>query len=197
MNNMRILRHTLGWCMWFTVTCSFSFLWFLIYDYPIPIIPTLYSFVSLILIYYASYYASHRFFEKHITADSSAKIAVLQYLFSWRVIWPVIIAGSYFAISWLTDQWFASIKLIPEQHSEPLLYLDARFSRACFYLAVPMYFAADDCLLARKDKIIAGESSVSQALMKEMDEKHDHYERRLKEMEGQLARLEINTRKNG
>jgi type VI protein secretion system component VasK len=122
-------------------------------------------------------------------------MAVFQFVFSWRVIWLILIVGVYFMICWFAEIWFVSAKFIPGRQDDLLLFLDGRFSRACFYIAVPMYLAADDCLLARKDKIIEGESSVSRALMKEMDEKHEHYERRLKEMEGQLARLEMNTKK--
>jgi hypothetical protein len=147
------------------------------------------------IIYYASYYASRNYFRSHITADSSPRVAVLQYLFSWRVIYPLLIIGIYFAAAWFIESWFVSAKLIPRKIDEVLPFMDAKFSRACFYLALPMYFAADDCLLAKKDKVIEGESKVNAALLEEMGKKNEVYEKKFEDMEALLARIEINFKK--
>lgn len=196
MNGVKILRHVLGWCMWFTVTSCFSFLWFLVYDRPLPIQPTVFSYLTLTLVFYLSYYTSYSYFRVNTLGNESVRSSVFRYLFSWRVIWLVLITGTYFILWWIADKWFVSHGILPGRQTDILLFMDGRFSRVCFYLAIPMYFAADDCLLAKKDKIIEGESNVGLVLMREMDERNEQYDKRLKEMEAQIARLEMGVKKN-
>ena len=165
-------------------------------DRPLPLIPTLYSFTALTLVYYASYYASRSFFMSVAANGNSTRSMMLQYIFSWRVIWLLGISAAYFAIIYFADNYFIGADNLGVSGKRVLLYLDSKFGRASFYLAVAIFAAADDCLIAKKDKIIEGESNVSLVLMREMDERNEQYDKRLKEMEAQIARLEMNSRKN-
>jgi hypothetical protein len=156
------LRHFFGWAIWLNVISALPFIWSAINGVKLPAVPTLYNYASLIAVYYASYFFASQYYKKHSGNFGTLLNAVSTYVFSWRIIWPLLITVLFIFCCWYIDGIFATKGIIPGREDDLILYAEAKFSREVFYVTIPIAHAAYHCLVAAYEKTIQVSDEVNE-----------------------------------
>jgi hypothetical protein len=156
------LNHFFGWAIWLNVISALPFLWSAINGIKLPVVPTFYNYASLIAVYYSSYFFASRYYKKHSGNFGTLLNAVSTYIFSWRLIWPLLITFLFVGCCWYIDGVFVANGLIQDRGNDLILYAEKKFSREVFYVTIPIAHAAYHCLVAAYKKTIRVSAEVNE-----------------------------------
>jgi hypothetical protein len=106
-------RHVIVWSIWLFM----NMLWVIVSWATVPVIPTIFNVLSLVLVFYAHRWVGARYWEKilvntHFWVNDNGlvvrKPTLQYYLWRWPVLAACLLAVAYVAVCWFAEGWFVS-----------------------------------------------------------------------------------------
>jgi hypothetical protein len=176
-----ILKHTICWLLWFSVSTLSS----IINWNNIPQWSYLFNIFAVIVLFYVMYFLGSSYYKKISLAEGvnrSNKVNWSYFLFKWEISAMLFTIVAYIWGSWVMDNYFYAIGHVEDKYTDVLLYIDGRFARGSFYVAGGIAYGVVKMTLKRKNEIIAAQKALNVITMQENALMKNTYSRRVKEM---------------
>jgi hypothetical protein len=184
MHRKTILLHIAAWLVWYSLNSTYY-----LYQ-PIseePLWPTLYNYLSLVVVFYAAYGIGMSYWKStRITEllQMSLGKKILFFTMRWQLLALLGIAWFYIWCSWLVEYYFIHTGVIknyqlPEQF---LIYADSRFAREVTYLLGGMAWSAVVMIIRKKNEIIRAERALNVITMQENALMKNSYYKKMKDL---------------
>jgi hypothetical protein len=150
MHRKSILIHCAVWAIWILINCT----WFIFGGVPQPVVPVIYNFAALIVVFYAVRWVAARYWrgiENNTTmwVDSSGDIIVRHpgawshYVFRVPVAGVIAIVLAYIGVSWVAEGLFYQWGLTPNPRYPKIYYYSfSRWNVESFYVCAGNVMAA-------------------------------------------------------
>lgn len=169
----KFLLHFTIWIAWFASQSISS----LIDIENFPIWPAAYNYLSLIVVFYITYYAVKNLCN-NISFYKAAKMKGIK-LVSYVVFRPqaakiLLIAAIYPVCSWFYDGFMVAQGYLPYRYPDFFKYIDGRWGRESLYICIAIMIAVFRFMYRKKDSIIRSQRAQNKMLFDHLN-KNDKF----------------------